>query len=233
VTGVTDSQKARELLGTRGRIPVFPLPNVVFFPHAALPLHIFEPRYRAMIEDALRGDRVIAVALLKPGWEDRYHGSPDVCSIACAGLIEEEARLPDGRFNIRLRGLSRLEILEFVQDQPYRVAAVRLLQDLNEDGGVGREEEKRRLLNACASLLQEVSGQPGRPFAIDGDIPLASVVNSLCQNLSLEPRIKQGLLETGDVILRCRSLIDVLNSRWQEIALLQADRDGSPAGGVH
>jgi len=68
--------RALEALRTRGTIPVFPLPDLVFFPHATLPLHIFEPRYREMTEDALRGDRLIAMALLKPGWERAYDGNP-------------------------------------------------------------------------------------------------------------------------------------------------------------
>ena len=224
---------ARDLLSAEGRIPIFPLPNVVLFPHASLALHIFEPRYRAMTREALQGGRLIAMALLKPGWEEGYDGSPEVHRIACAGLIEDEVRLPDGRFNIRLRGLSRVEILEFVQDRPYRVASVRILQDLNEGDGPEVEEEKRKLLSSCASLLQELSGRPdASSFALDGDIPLVALVNSLCQNLALDSATKQTLLETGDIVLRCRRLVSILNERWREIALLQATRE-TPGGGVH
>ena len=118
-------EESVELLKARGLVPLFPLPNIVLFPRAALPLHIFEPRYRRMTEDALRYDRLIAMALLKPGWEERYHGNPEVHPIACAGVIEDEATLPDGRFNIRLRGLARVEILGFVRETPYRMAAIR------------------------------------------------------------------------------------------------------------
>ena len=230
---MSDHDDPRALLRSRGRIPVFPLPNVVLFPHVTLPLHIFEPRYRTLTEEALRGDRLIAMAQLKPGWEREYEGAPEVFPIGCAGIIEEEARLPDGRFNIRLRGLSRVEFREFVQEAPYRVAVVRVLSDLNEDGGAEVEEERRRLLGSCASLLQEMSGRPGHALAIENDVPLAAVVNSLCQNLSLEPEIKQRLLETGDVVLRCRDLVSILDRRWREIALLQSAREDSPDGGVH
>src|SRR5881409_1420478 len=146
------SDRAIKILRARGTVPVFPLPDVVFFPHARLPLHIFEPRYRRMTEDALRGDRLIAVALLKPGWEGTYDRSPEVCPIASAGVIEDEARLPDGRLNIRLRGLTRIEIREFVQETPYRVASAQVLSDINELDGPDVEGDKRHLLASCAGL---------------------------------------------------------------------------------
>jgi Lon protease-like protein len=71
-------------------IPIFPLPNVVLFPSVFLPLHIFEPRYRAMVRDALGGDRIIGMALLRPGWDAHYEGSPAVYEVGCAGLITAE-----------------------------------------------------------------------------------------------------------------------------------------------
>ena len=215
----------KKRLDAAGRVPIFPLPDVVFFPDTMLPLHIFEPRYRRMTEDALRSDRLIAMAVLKPGWERDYQGNPEVYRTACAGVIEEEVRLPDGRFNIRLRGFARVRIGEFVQDQPYRVATVRRLDDRNGAEGADFEEDKRRLLVTCASLLQEVAGERSRPVAFDDDVPFSVVVNTLCQNLALEPALKQGLLEIDDLRARCRALSEILDQRWKEIALAQADRD--------
>jgi Lon protease-like protein len=225
--------RAIEALKSRGVIPVFPLPDLVFFPHASLPLHIFEPRYRQMVEDALRGDRMIAMALLKPGWERGYGGHPDIFPLACAGLIEEEARLPDGRFNIRLRGLTRVEVLSFETDSPYRVARVRVLEDRNEFDGPGVEEDKKRLFASCSGLLQEISGRTSQPLALESDIPFASVVNTLCQSLAMETPLKMALLGLDDVRERCRLLVRVLEERWRDIALQQA-ASGDPAGGdVH
>ncbi|MGH7405380.1 MAG: LON peptidase substrate-binding domain-containing protein, partial [Candidatus Methylomirabilales bacterium] len=80
-------------------IPIFPLPNVVFFPHTLLPLHIFEPRYRQMLADCLTGERWLAVVLLRPGWEAEYYGRPAVYAVAGAGEIVASERLPDGRSN--------------------------------------------------------------------------------------------------------------------------------------
>lgn len=212
-------------LDAAGRVPIFPLPDVVFFPLTTLPLHIFEPRYRRMTEDALSSDRLIAMAVLKPGWERDYRGNPEVYSTACVGLIEEAVRLPDGRFNIRLRGFARVRIGEFVQDQPYRVATIRRLEDRNGADGEDVEEDKRRLLVTCASLVQEVAGEPARPVAFAGDVPFSVVVNTLCQNLALEPAVKQGLLEIDDLRARGRALSGILEQRWKEIALARADRD--------
>ena len=217
-------QRARALatLKSRQKVPVFPLPDLVFFPHASLPLHIFEPRYRRMTEDALEGDRLIAMALLKPGWEKGYDGNPDIFPLACAGFIEEEARLPDGRFNIRLRGVSRVEVLSFESDSPYRIARVRVLDDRNEVEGPGVDEDKRRLLASCAGLLQEISGRVSHPLALDTEIPFAAVVNTLCQSLAMDLPLKMALLGQDDVRERCRHLVAVLEERWRDIALRQS-----------
>ena len=93
-------------------IPLFPLPNVVLFPNVFLPLHIFEQRYRAMVSDALAGDRIIGMVLLRPGWEQDYEGRPPIYPVGCAGLITHAERLSDGRFNIVLQGLEKFRVLD-------------------------------------------------------------------------------------------------------------------------
>src|SRR5713226_10007344 len=93
-------------------LPIFPLPNVVLFPTVFLPLHIFEPRYREMVADALADDRLIGMVLLKPGWQHDYEGRPPVYPIGCSGVMTHVDRTTDGRYNIVLRGLERFRILE-------------------------------------------------------------------------------------------------------------------------
>src|SRR5438552_2023140 len=85
-------------------VPLFPLPNVVLFPRAVLPLHIFEERYKAMTADALNGDRRIAMALLRPGWERSYYGRPQIEPVVCVGKILSHEKLPDGKYNFLLQG---------------------------------------------------------------------------------------------------------------------------------
>src|ERR1700733_11034888 len=104
------SDNVTGLVNFAGKARLFPLPNLVFFPQVMQPLHVFEPRYRQMTADALAGDRLIALVLTKPGWEADYAGSPPVHSVACLGKIVADQQMKDGRYNILLRGLSRIQI---------------------------------------------------------------------------------------------------------------------------
>lgn len=104
-------------------VPLFPLPNVVLFPRAVLPLHIFEQRYKAMTAHALEGDHQIAMALLKPGWERDYYARPAIEPVVCVGRILTHERLPDGKYNFLLEGQRRARIVkELRSDESYRIA---------------------------------------------------------------------------------------------------------------
>src|SRR5687767_6998991 len=105
-------------------LPLFPLPNIVFFPHTRLPLHVFEPRYRQMVRDALDGDQRIGIILLKPGWEADYFGAPGTFDFGTLGTIEQAVPLEDNRFNIVVRGDVRFRIVDEVSRVPYRTARV-------------------------------------------------------------------------------------------------------------
>src|SRR5271156_3855610 len=104
------------LINFAGFARLFPLPNVFLFPYVTQPLHIFENRYRQMTADALASDRLIAMALLCPGWENNYDGRPPVHPVVCLGRIVSEERLPDGRYNLQLRGLIRARVMQEVHD---------------------------------------------------------------------------------------------------------------------
>src|SRR5437870_1819833 len=111
-------------------VPLFPLPNVLLFPRAILPLHIFEERYKTMTADALAGPKQIAMALLKPGWEKDYYHAPAIEPVVCVGTILTHEHLPDGKFNFLLQGQSRATILREVSsppDSPYRTADLEVL----------------------------------------------------------------------------------------------------------
>jgi Lon protease-like protein len=225
---MTSYEERLTALMNRGEIPVFPLPNVVFFPHTSLGLHVFEPRYRRMTEDALGSDGFMAVALLKPGWESDYYGTPPVHSVACAGSIEEHHLLPDGRYNIRLRGLCRVSLTRFVRCDPYRVAAFRFIQESNGEDGPDVAAARARLLATCSGLMRELAGKESRAITLPADVPFAVGVNALCQNLAMESDRRQRLLEVDDVVERCRLLVELLSERWRDVSSGEA-----PSGVVH
>lgn len=93
-------------------LSIFPLPSVTLFPGALLPLHVFEPRYRELVREALAGRRIFAVARLRPGFENDYEGRPPVYDVCGVGAIETHAERKDGRFDLGLRGLARVRIVE-------------------------------------------------------------------------------------------------------------------------
>jgi len=191
-------------------IPIFPLPNVVLFPSVFLPVHIFEPRYKAMVADALEGDRLIGMVLLRPGWEDDYEGRPAVFPIGCAGLISHHERLPDGRYNIVLRGLEKFRVESEDSTQSYRIARVRTLHEPLEDGD--RDEVRAARLRLESMLVPQPERRgpdaSGSPSMGDEDL-----VNALAQYMELEPLEKQALLEREGLLARCRSLIELLEMK--------------------
>lgn len=129
-----------------GHVPLFPLPGTVLLPGALLPLHLFEPRYRAMVVHALKGERLIAMALLRPGYEADYEGNPAIEEHVCIGRILLEEPLEDGRWNILLVGLRRARVLEEDRSRPFRVARVEVLEDAQLDDEVPEAQALRALL---------------------------------------------------------------------------------------
>ena len=188
-------------------IPIFPLPNVVLFPNVFLPLHVFEARYRQMVEDALNGDRVIGMVLLRPGWEGDYEGRPPVYPIGCAGVITHAERLADGRYNIVLRGMEKFRITGEEADRSYRVAAVAPIFEPSAESVREEMRGERRRLEAL--LVPQPEGQPRDP-KVPTSMPDEDLVNALAQYLEFDPVEKQALLERDGLLDRCRSLIELL-----------------------
>lgn len=181
-------------------VPLFPLPNVVLFPRVFLPLHIFEPRYREMVRDALAADRTIGMVLLRDGGAAGRTDNPAVFPTGCAGLITHCEQLPDGRYNIVLRGLYKFRIIEEDRSRSYRRASVETLAEPDDADGL-REARRRleRLLTGTGSNLKLPAGMDG-----------ADLVNALSQYLEFDPIEKQALLERNGPIDRCRALGDLL-----------------------
>jgi Lon protease-like protein len=191
-------------------LPIFPLPSVVLFPQVFLPLHIFEPRYRAMLADALAGDRMIGMVLLRPGWEAEYEGRPAVYPIGCAGLITHHEPLSDGRSNIVLRGISKFRVLREQDDRLYRVAEV---ESIDERVAAADRDEIRAARRRLEALLVPQAQGRGADTRMPPAMSDEDLVNALAQYMELEPLEKQALLERDGLLERCRSLIELLEMK--------------------
>jgi Lon protease-like protein len=191
-------------------IPLFPLPNAVLFPNVFLPLHIFEPRYREMVADALQGDRIIGMVLLQPGYESDYEGRPAVFPIGCAGVITHAEKLHDGRYNIVLRGLEKFRIVEEDASRAYRLARVEgISEQMGEAERADVRRQRQRLEAVLAAVIERTGAGPRFPPAI----PDEDLVNALAQYLQLDPIERQALLEREGVLARCHALIELLEMK--------------------
>jgi uncharacterized protein len=192
-------------------LPLFPLPNVVLFPGVFLPLHIFEPRYRQMVADALDNDRMIGMVLLRPGWQADYEGRPPVFPVGCTGLITHLERLGDGRYNIVLRGVERFRIVREDHALSYRRASVEPLAErcvaAADRDAVRRDREK---LEALLATWVETKGADTSAASAMSDEDL---VNALAQYLDLEALEKQALLEHDSLRSRAESLVELLEMK--------------------
>jgi Lon protease-like protein len=189
-------------------VPVFPLPQLALFPRTVVPLHVFELRYRAMVRDAARGERLIAMALLQPGWERDYHGTPAFYPLGCLGRIEHVEWLPDDCYDLRLAGVARVRFEQVTQELPYRSARVRLLeQEPLPDGDPLVELERRALLDAFTRVTTEF----GTPHALRSDIALEALVNHVCMALTMDPIDKLSLLEVDSLLERSRRVRERLD----------------------
>jgi Lon protease-like protein len=188
-------------------IPLFPLPNAVLFPNVFMPLHIFETRYRAMVADTLDGDRIIGMVLLKPGFEKDYGGRPPVYPVGCAGVVTHSEPLPDGRYNIVLRGIEKFRITGEEDSQPYRLGHVEPIAEpvLEADRTLLRQS-RQRLEALLAAAIERGGRDPKFPPAVADE----DLVNALAQYLALEPLERQALLERDGILARCRALIELL-----------------------
>jgi Lon protease-like protein len=198
-----------------GSARLFPLPNLVMFPHVIQPLHVFEPRYREMTGDALAGDRLIAMVLLRPGWEADYEGSPAVHAVGCLGKIVADQRLDGGRYRLMLRGLRRVRLLsEVPTGRLYRTARVEVLHDAGalapaEAAALRRRlgEQLPRWVPAEAAVLEQFRK------LLDSDLSAGALCDVLGFALPLDVALKQELLEELDVAERARRLVAMLREQ--------------------
>jgi uncharacterized protein len=198
-------------------LPIFPLPDITFFPHTLMPLHVFEGRYRALVMDALARDRRLCIAHLQPGYEADYGGRPAVHAVAGAGEIVNWERLATGRYNILVKGECRVRIdAERPSDTLYRIALAQRLDDVPPAGDVG--VALARIRTACGTLLRALD----RPSDLldtalaEGQAP-GMIADRVAAAVLPDATLRQELLETLDVGARVERLARALDDLVREL----------------
>ncbi len=176
-------------------LPIFPLPEVVLFPQAVLPLHIFEPRYRAMLRDCLATHKVMAMALVVGPSPESDPGRPPIRSVAGAGVVVEHQPLPDGRANIVLHGCVRVRLDELPFVPPYRRARATLLEDADDAGDVTASDRAALLASVSAFAADIRRHNPGFVFQVPPELEPGVLSDYCAHHLIVDTEVRQTLLE--------------------------------------
>lgn len=198
---------------------LFPLPDLVMFPHVVQPLRVFEPRYVEMFENAMSGDRLISLALLRSGWEQDYEGAPRVHSVCCLGRVISHNENADGTYNLLLAGLKRVRIMRELKTQhAFRTAEVALIED-SYDGltDLVKSHLRQRILSAFKQLTS--AGGPtdeSLQKLASAKLSLGMLTDAVAYSSPLSVLQKQSLLEEPNVQSRARTLIALLNELSSE-----------------
>lgn len=220
---MTDLEQFTELPADfDGRVRLFPLPDLVVFPNAMQPLHIFEPRYCEMLEEALATDRLIAMATMTPGWQQAFSQHPLASVVppidphVCICRIVSHAPTDEDRHNILLVGLRRARIAQEEQTQrPFRTAQVDVLEDMYPVSGASKRPVlKKRLLDAFRSLIPDVADvQKNLHELMASQMKLGAVTDIIGFTMQFDGAAKLSLLGESNVDRRAELLIEVLEKR--------------------
>ena len=207
-----------------GKVRLFPLPNVVLFPRVIQPLHIFEPRYKQMVEDALDDNGLIALCLLRPSAGYGANNVAPIFSEICIGKIVQEERLPDGRFNLLLQGVSRAKIIKEVNDgKLYRTAKVEILHDVPLASEENANRIRTKLLKQMTKwFTQQPSAKAQLDRLVQSDLSLGNLCDVFSFALPLSVDLKILLLQLVNIEDRAMLLLEVIEQMTPEITKPQA-----------
>ena len=197
-------------------IPIFALPGVVLLPETLLPLHIFEARYRAMVADALEGDKTIGMALMKPGWETGGR-DPEIFPVGGGGEIVDTERLEDGRYNIILKGRFRYRVLHETGSEPYRRARVEEIASLPFPDRSSEDRARQR----ATRLLEQLRDEMRLPPLPEEDLSPERLASEIALRLRYTPPELQAILEIDSLPSRFQTMNERLGE-WRRRLLFLA-----------
>ena len=200
-------------------VRLFPLPNLVLFPGVVQALHLFEPRYRSMMVDALAADELITMAWLKPDWKTAIAERPPIAETVCVGKILSHTELDDGRYNLFLVGAKRARIVtELSSETPYRMAEVEILEDFDA-GLTDLERLRNRIVSAFRDLATFRSGwdQEAMDQFVDDDLPFGHLVDMICYACGASPDQQQAVLEASELGQRGEMVLRLLQEQVESV----------------
>ncbi|QDU57098.1 LON peptidase substrate-binding domain-containing protein [Aeoliella mucimassa] len=212
-----------------GRVRLFPIPNLVMFPHVVQPLHIFEERYREMMQDALATDQLIAMPVLQPGWEPEYAGRPPIEPWACLGKVVLHNKLPDGCYNLLLMGVARLRLEEELPAvRSFREARAELMEEFLPKA----EGECCKLRKQLTSIFDGCVRRGEAPHAVRQllatELPLTTLTDLMAYALPLSSEVKLNLLAQPCAKQRAEILLELLDDRVASAPSSQSTGDFPP-----
>jgi len=191
------------------QLPVMPLPGAVLFPHALLPLYIFEPRYRQMLDHALRHHRMFCITLIKPSCPE-WHAAEDFFHLATVGLIRACVGRGDGTSNLILQGLQRVRFASFEQEAPFPIARIDIIES-RDATTVETEALGAKVLELYASLKQDGRQLPGKVDRYLSELrDLEMMADLMASTFVNDPLRRQRVLEERSLNQRLRFLITYL-----------------------
>lgn len=199
--------------------PVFPLPTVNLFPETTASYHIFEPRYVEMIQSVLEGDGLLAMGVLKPGYESEYYGAPDIFPVGCLGRVQSYEKLENGKYNIVLEGLFRVGFGQMIKDNPFRVVEMQELResDLENDFRDEREDLLLRLNYLVEHSLDDLDFSP----ILRQDESFIGLVNLIARTLPLKDEERYNLLAMDSIRDRANQTLWHIDDQIETIELLK------------
>jgi Lon protease-like protein len=198
-------------LSLPAQAPLMVLPGALLFPHALLPLYIFEPRYRAMLAHCLDGERMFCIALMKPGISEAVRRD-QFFDVAGCGLVRACVGNPDGTANLILQGLARVRFIGFVQDKPFRIAEITELESQDEDT-VEAEALGVKVVELCRQLKDRGLEPSAQLDAFLSHLTnLDMLADLVAHTFVADPFLRQTLMEETRVPARLRLLIQYLDA---------------------
>jgi len=203
-----------------GLARVFPLPNMVMFPHVMQALHIFEPRYRQLLEESLANDRLIALGVLAPGWESDYEGRPALHPTACLCRVATHQRTDQGTSNVLLLGVRRLRLGRELPSQEtgklFRVVEAEILEDaapsdISMSAAVGLQRELLAAFKRAMPKMPDAYDQLDQ--LLGNQISLGMLSDIVSYTIELDMNWKLRLLAECDVVRRTQLLLEALSGR--------------------